>query len=215
MTMTAKTNPLKKEDNMTQECFFNERDVQELQEVCNAGGYLITISNIKEIPVTVIYETDNGFKDSTYLSKELSEKFHKLYNKPAQLGAHVQLIGAVLKNIADERKNIKKLNAETQAALNTVSSFMKPEETPLVNPFSAQEKQELINAFENGGYLLYISNDPSVLTKVIAQGENAVTKQIQELSEGLTLKLFELYNEPVPAGYHCVFLKGIIEIYCK
>ena len=110
--------------------------------------------------------------------------------------------------------NMKFATRESEV-LKHVSKTMKPKNVPDTNPFTQHEKQELLAAFESGGTLLYISTDPNLPTKVMLKDQNGGIKEGQQLSKEVSLKLFELYNDPIPSGFHCIFLSGIIEQYCK
>ena len=107
-----------------------------------------------------------------------------------------------------------KFNDRETRILDHIANTMRSKVAPEANPFTEEEKQELLFALESGGTLLYVSNDPNILAKVTSQDKNAVIKEGQQLSKEVSLKLFELYNEPIPSGFHCLFLKGIIEQHC-
>lgn len=80
--------------------------------------------------------------------------------------------------------------------------------------FNYEEKQELITCIEKGGQLIKISNYSKELAEILKCGETGDFIVIGSLSEEISIKLFELYCDQTPMGYHLLGLKTCIDNFC-
>ncbi len=80
---------------------FTVSDKQELKAIHEVGGWLLTIPNRQDIPVTVIYNNAEGeYKKSKELCKPLSDKIHSMYKKPSQFGVNISFLSLLIDEIA-------------------------------------------------------------------------------------------------------------------
>ena len=80
--------------------------------------------------------------------------------------------------------------------------------------FNQGEARELRAFVEQGGLLIRIPNNHKHQAQVLKEDGNGCFKTIGVLGEEVSLKLFELYCDPTPMGYHLIGLKECIENFC-
>lgn len=81
--------------------------------------------------------------------------------------------------------------------------------------FKTDEVCVLKEYLANGGILIEISNYVGEPAKILkCNTANGTFEAIGVLDEEISLKLFELYPDPTPMGYHLIGLKIFIDNFC-
>ena len=102
-------------------------------------------------------------------------------------------------------------NEKEKEVFNHLREEFGIKESEKVKVFTDKETKELKRALEAGGVVITIWNN-NCRNAVV--DEPVYQKEIAELSDDISLKLFELYPDPLPCGFRQVFLSNIIEQYC-
>jgi len=83
-----------------------------------------------------------------------------------------------------------------------------------MNVFNQTEKEVLISFQQKGGILIQISNYPGEPANILEINADGDFEAIGTLDEEISIKLFELYPDPTPMGYHLLGLKTCIKDFC-
>ena len=83
-----------------------------------------------------------------------------------------------------------------------------------MNIFAEHEKDTLKKYLNEGGILIESSNYVGEPAKIMKLGFNGLFETIGVLDENISIKIFEIFCDPNPMGFHLISLKQFIESFC-